>query len=203
MSLEEACAALGLHLGRRQVALLLKFRDLLVAWNRRLDLVAPAPPDEILRAHVLDSLLLLVMSEPHPGALVADVGTGAGLPGLVWAVARPDLRLVLLEPRRKRAAFVERAASELGVHNAEVVAQRAEALSRDPRWAGRFDLLVARAVAPPQKVLRAAGSLLKPGARLVVPVGPGQPVPGGFREVAREVPWEPGKVRRLAVGLVV
>ncbi len=182
--------------------LLLKFRDLLVAWNRRLDLVAPGPPDEILRAHVLDSLLLLVMSDPASGALVADVGTGAGLPGLVWAVARPDLRLVLLEPRRKRAAFVERAAWELGVRNAEVVAQRAEALARDPRWAGRFDLVVARAVARPQQVLRAAGALLKPGARLVVPVGPGEPVPGGFREVAREVPWEPQKVRRLAVGLV-
>jgi 16S rRNA (guanine527-N7)-methyltransferase len=200
--LEEACSTLGLHLDGRQVGLLLRYRDLLVAWNRKVDLVAPAPPDELLRAHVLDSLLLLVMSDPPAGALVADVGTGAGLPGLVWAVARPDLRLVLVEPRRKRAAFVERAASELGIPNAEVVAERAEELCRDPRWAGRFDMVVARAVGPPQHVLQAAGGLLKRGGRLVVPVGPSRPVPEGFHEVVREVPWETGKIRRVAIGLV-
>lgn len=202
MDLEEASRALGLHLSEQQIRLLRKYRDLLVTWNRRLDLVAPATPEGILRAHVMDGLLLLAMCEPPAGGEVVDVGSGAGLPGLVWAVARPDLRLLLLEPRRKRAAFLERALAELGVRNADVDARRAEEAGTDPRWQGRFDVAVARAVATPEQVLRVARGLLKRGGSLVVPVGPDYRVRPPFREASREVPWEPGRVRRVAVAVV-
>lgn len=202
MDLEEASRALGLHLSRKQLDLLLLYGDLLITWNRKLDLVAPSTPQDILRAHVMDSLLLLVVCEPPREGKVADVGSGAGLPGLVWAVARPDLRLLLLEPRKKRAAFLERALSELGLLNVEVEARRAEEAARDPRWRARFDLAVARAVAEPEEVLKTARGLLRVGGRLVVTVGPEYCVRAPFREASREVPWQPGQVRRVAVAVV-
>jgi 16S rRNA (guanine527-N7)-methyltransferase len=202
VDLEEACAALGLRLSPQQTAALVRYRDLLVEYARRLDVVAPAPPEEVLRAHVLDSLLLLVVADPGLGAWVADVGSGGGLPGVVWAVARPDLHLVLVEPRRKRAAFLERVVLELELPNAEVEASRAEEASKDPRYARRFDVVVARAVAPPLRVLRMAKGLLKEGGRLVVPVGPTAEVPPPFVEARRPVPWDPGRTRRVAVASV-
>lgn len=202
MDPEEAARALGLRLSRKQLDLLLLYRDLLIAWNRRVDLVAPSNPQDILRGHVLDSLLLLVVCEPARGGRVVDVGSGAGLPGLVWAVARPDLHLLLLEPRRKRAAFLERAMSELGLPNVEVEARTAEEAGKDPRWRGRFDLAVARAVAEPEEVLKVARDLLKVGGRLAVTVGPQYRVRPPFREASREVPWQPGMVRKVAVALV-
>lgn len=199
VDLDEACAALDLKLSRLQKQTLLRYRDLLVHYARRVDLVAPAPPEDILRAHVLDSLLLLVMAEPEKHAWVADVGSGAGLPGLVWAVARPDLRVVLLEPRHRRAAFVERAILDLCLPNAHVEACRAEQAARDPRYSGRFDLVVARAVGPPPRVLRMARGLLRDGGRLLVPVGPAEEVTAPFVELRRPVPWEEGRTRRVAV----
>jgi 16S rRNA (guanine527-N7)-methyltransferase len=199
VELEEACRALGLVLSDRQLAQLLHYRDLLAEWNVRVDLVAPASAEEMLRAHVLDSLLLLVMVDPPQGGAVADVGSGAGLPGLVWGVARPDLQVVLLEPRQKRAAFAERAALQLRIPNVRVDALRAEEACGRPEYAGKFDVVVARAVAAPAAVLRMARGLLKEGGTLAVPVRPQARVSPPFRELARQVPWDPGRVRRVAV----
>ncbi len=199
MDLEEACRALGLELSDSQLALLRRYLDLLVQWNRRLDLVAPAAPDELLRAHVLDSLLLLVMIEPPEKGTVADVGSGAGLPGVVWAVARPDLWVLLLEPRRKRAAFLERVVLELRLANAHVEPLRAEEAAASPQYARRFHVVVARAVAGPYRLLQLAGRLVKAGGLVAVPVGPQAEIRPPFREVSRPVPWEPGKTRRVAV----
>ncbi|MCS7235040.1 MAG: 16S rRNA (guanine(527)-N(7))-methyltransferase RsmG [Armatimonadota bacterium] len=201
MELEEACRALGLVLSDRQRAQLLGYRDLLARWNVRVDLVAPASVEEILRAHVLDSLLLLVMVRPPQGGSVADVGSGAGLPGLVWAVARPDLQVVLLEPRKKRAAFAERAAVQLQIPNVQVEALRAEEACTRPQYQAKFDVVVARAVAAPAVVLRMARRLLRGGGRLAVPVGPGAAVSPPFHEVACRVPWDPQRTRRVAVFL--
>ncbi|MFN3285452.1 MAG: 16S rRNA (guanine(527)-N(7))-methyltransferase RsmG [bacterium] len=199
MDLEEACRALGLELSDSQLALLRRYLDLLVHWNRRLDLVAPAAPDELLRAHVLDSLLLLATIRPPEGGAVADVGSGAGLPGVVWAVARPDLWVLLLEPRRKRAAFLERVALELKLANVQVEPVRAEEAAANPQYARRFHVVVARAVAGPHRLLQLAGGLVTTGGLVAVPVGPDAEVLPPFREVSWPVPWEPGKTRRVAV----
>jgi len=201
VDLEEACQALGLQLPESQLAVLRRYLDLLVQWNRKLDLVAPAAPDHLLRAHVLDSLLLLAMIQPPQGGAVADVGSGAGLPGVVWAVARPDLWVLLLEPRRKRAAFLERVTLELKLANVQVEPVRAERAAANPQYARRFHVVVARAVAGPQRFLHLAGGLVRPGGVVAVPVGPDTEILPPFREVRRPVPWEPGRTRRVAVAV--
>jgi len=202
VDLEAACRALGLEVSEDQKSRLLRYRDLLAEWSRKVDLVAPAGPEEVLRAHILDSLLLLVMADPAPAAWVVDVGSGAGLPGVVWAVARPDLWVVMLEPRRKRAAFVERVVLELGLRNAQAEPLRAEQAAKQARYARQFQMAVCRALGTPEQVARLARGLVRPAGRVVVPVGPQRPVRPPFQELQRPVPWERGKVRRVAVLLV-
>lgn len=202
MELEEAASHLNLKLEEGASRRVHEYFALLQQWNRRVDLVAPGTPEVLWYAHILDSLLLLSVAAPPERSQVADVGSGAGLPGLVWACVRGDLEVVLLEPRRKRAAFLERAVAELDLRNVEVVPRRAEELVREGAYRGRFDVVVARAVAPPEEVMRRAAGLAKRGGRLLVPVGPKEQVTPPFVEVRRRLPWEPARERRVAVLLV-
>ncbi len=202
MELEEVARHLNLKIERAGSSRVHRYFRLLQEWNRRVDLVSPAPREVLWRAHVLDSLLLLSMAAPSEQSQVLDLGSGAGLPGLVWACVREDLYVVLLEPRHRRAAFLERAVIELGVPNAEVKVLRAEEVAKDVAYRERFDLVVARAVAPPEEILGWARGLVRKGGRVVVPVGPAQPVNPPFVEVRRPIPWEPSRERRIAAAVV-
>jgi 16S rRNA (guanine527-N7)-methyltransferase len=197
MTIEEGASALGLQLTYGQIAHLECHLHLLIEWNRRVDLVSPAPPGQIIERHFLDSLLLLVMARPTIGWRVADIGSGAGFPGLVWAAVRPDLHLTLIEPRRKRAAFLERVVLDAVTVNAEVVARRVEELHGDPKQTGTYDLAVARAVAGYDRVVRAATPLVRPGGRIFVPLGPEASV-SGAEVVEAEIPWDRRRKRRAA-----
>ena len=114
---------------------------LLRRWGDRVDLVGPGSADDWMRSHVLDAVGALA-AVPAGACSVVDVGSGAGLPGLVWAICRPDLDVTLCEPRKRRAAFLRAASRECGV-SVEVLACRADALPQRS-----FDVAVGRAVAP-------------------------------------------------------
>ncbi len=103
---------------------------------------------------------------PH-GALVADVGSGAGLPGLVWAITRPDLTVVLIEPLLRRATFLTEAIIDLGLSDrVTVLRTRAEKVVANPNWIG-VDVVTARAVAPMERLLGWTIPLLKPVGELI------------------------------------
>lgn len=201
MTVEEAAFACGLTLDSDRVERLEQYLDLVLAWNQRVDLVAPGTREEIRERHLFDSLLLLAMADPPAGWEVVDIGSGAGFPGLVWAIARPDLRVALVEPRHRRAAFLERVLLEVRLPNADVFARRAEDLAREPLHQGRYDLAVARSLGPPGEIRRLARPLLRSGGVVFVPIGPEAPVPEGARLVVRPVPWAFGRVRRAVVFL--
>lgn len=118
---------------------------LLDAENRRQNLVSAATLANVWERHILDSAQL-VRFEPGPGSAWADIGSGAGLPGVVVACL-VDGPVTLIEPRRLRVEFLQRVAESLGL-NATVVGARAE------RVAGRFDVITARAVASLPALLR-------------------------------------------------
>jgi 16S rRNA (guanine527-N7)-methyltransferase len=109
-------------------------------WRRRTNLTGPFESAELV-THVLESILAERLIS-H-GIRVIDIGSGAGFPGVALAVARPDLSISLLEPRRKRVAFLEHVIGELALSNADVLGKRAQALQAD---AGGFQAATIRAV---------------------------------------------------------
>ena len=126
-----------------------------------LGLIGPLEPARLWSRHVLNSGLL---SEFLPqGAAVADVGSGAGLPGLVLAAARPDLRVTLIEPMERRVAWLEEERGRRGLEN--VVVERARAEDAEP---ARFDVVTARAVGALTGLLPITAPLAKPGGRLAL-----------------------------------
>jgi 16S rRNA (guanine527-N7)-methyltransferase len=106
----------------------------------------------------------LIAPEPAPGDRVADVGSGAGLPGLVIAIARPDVAVTLIEPMLRRTTFLMEAVEVLGLTNVTVRRDRAED-ARD--LAGSFDIVTSRAVAPLDKLAGWTAPLLRPGGRFL------------------------------------
>lgn len=138
--------------------------DLLGRWNRRFSLTAARDERTVVTRHVLDSLAVLAFIDADP---VLDLGSGAGLPGLVLAVARPQHRFVLLDSVLRKTRFLEQARIELALANVEVVRARAEQW-RPPQ---PFPLIVSRAFASLADFLTAASHLLAPRGRLLAMKG--------------------------------
>lgn len=120
------------------------FARLLLDWNTRMNLTAITEPREIAEKHFADSLA--AVSLLPDGARVIDVGTGAGFPGIPLLIARPDLKMTLLDALNKRIGFLQAVCAELGL-SAACVHMRAEDAGRDARYRGHFDAAVTRAVA--------------------------------------------------------
>jgi len=123
-----------------------------------------AAPELAVDVHVADALTALELDAVRAARSVADLGSGAGLPGLALAVALVDATLWLLESQARKCAFIEAAAARMGLDNVRVVCTRAESWSDGAK---RNDLVVARALAPQPVVLEYAAPLLRPGGSLV------------------------------------
>ena len=137
---------IGIFLDDTALERLDKYADLLVETNKSLNLTAITDPDEIVYKHFIDSLSLLTCVEIKNGAKVIDVGTGAGFPGVVLLIARPDLKITLLDGTNKRLVFIKKVLDEIGFE-AEIVHMRAELAGKDIKYREKFDLVTARAVA--------------------------------------------------------
>jgi len=143
---------------------LLAYAGLLERWNRVDNLTAVRGAEAIVRRHVLDSLAVLPELR---GRRLLDVGTGAGLPGLVLAAARPELECVLLDASAKRVRFCRQAAGLLALRNVETVHARIE----DYRPPAPFDTVIARAFGRAAALAPVAGRLLAPSGRLLLMKG--------------------------------
>ncbi|HEX4579952.1 MAG TPA: 16S rRNA (guanine(527)-N(7))-methyltransferase RsmG [Candidatus Dormibacteraeota bacterium] len=148
-----------------QRRLLERHLDELQTWNRRLNLTA-VPRDRAWVKHVEESLALLEAAAPAAGSLIADLGSGGGIPGVVVAVMRPDVAVTLIESDQRKAGFLVHVAGLLELDNLTVAARRAEALGRDPEHRERYDGVVSRAAAPAALLVELAMPLLRPGASL-------------------------------------
>lgn len=129
-------------------------------------LIGPREVPRLWDRHLVNSALL-APELPH-AASVADIGSGAGLPGLVLAIARPDLRLTLVEPLLRRATFLSEAVDELELDNVVVRRVRAEELHQDPDLAPGFTVVTARAVASLSKLVDWCMPLVAPSGELLV-----------------------------------
>ena len=170
--LRDGLAVLGLELDAGQVELLDLFRRLLAEAGRTHNLTALRTDYEVATKHVIDSLTCLLTGLFEAGGRLADVGSGAGFPGLILKIARPSLAVTLIDSARKKTAFLSRAVDRLGLDRVTVLTERAEALGRLPEHRGRYDLAVARAVSGLAVDLEYAVPLLAPGGHFVAMKGP-------------------------------
>ncbi|MDD2759621.1 MAG: 16S rRNA (guanine(527)-N(7))-methyltransferase RsmG [Methylomonas sp.] len=146
-------AELSLALSEPQIASLLAFIKLIEKWNKAYNLTAVREPLEMVDLHLLDSLAIL----PHlPTGRIADIGTGAGIPGIPLAICRPDYQFTLVDSNSKKTRFVQQAVLELKLTNVEVVHARVEQLMP----ATPFDAVLTRAFASLPDILRLTAHLL-------------------------------------------
>jgi 16S rRNA (guanine527-N7)-methyltransferase len=158
--------ALELALDAEKQATLLAYIELLVKWNRVHNLTAVREPEQMVVVHLLDSLSLLPYLMNDRANLV-DVGSGAGLPGIPIAIARPELQITLLDSNHKKVAFLRQVKAELALTNVTIVCERAEA------WHPQqgFEIVVSRAFADLADFARQASHLVATGGQLLAMKG--------------------------------
>lgn len=144
--LKEKAEFFGVELDEKALNRFDKYAEMLVETNKHLNLTAITEPDEIVIKHFADSLSVFKFVDIPQNASIIDVGTGAGFPGVVLLIARPDLKLTLLDSLNKRLVFLENVLKELDL-NAKTVHLRAEEGGRDSLYREKYDFSVARAVA--------------------------------------------------------
>lgn len=123
-----------------------KYFELLAEWNEKMNLTAITDESGVALKHFADSLSLLNFVDIPQNSSLVDVGTGAGFPGVVLKIARPDIKLTLIDSLNKRLVFLNEVCSQLGI-DAELIHSRAEDGARDEKLRESFDFAVSRAVA--------------------------------------------------------
>ena len=166
-ALDQGVARLALTLPARAPEALLRYLSLLSKWNRTYNLTAIRDPLAMVAHHLLDSLAVIPHLPLAARARLADAGSGAGLPGIPIAIARPDWHVALADSSEKKAAFLRQAAIELALANVEVHEGRVEAWRPQPL----FDLVISRAFAALGEFMRACRHLVRPEGTLAAMKG--------------------------------
>lgn len=170
-------AAFTANLSETEQSQFIRYYELLVEWNERMNLTGIVNREEVYGKHFIDSLIIRDLPEWRScvsrGGRVADVGTGAGFPGLPLAILHPTVEFVLCDSLNKRLVFLEQVLYSLKVKNVTLVHGRAEELARKPNFRNGFDIVVARAVARLNVLLEWTSPFVKPGGYVLSYKGPG------------------------------
>ena len=164
----ELLAPFGVSLSGDEIDNLLIYLELLLRWNRKINLTSIRTPEECITRHFGESFLISKVF-PLEGRLL-DIGSGAGFPGLAVKLIAPELEVTLLEPVAKKRAFLKEAARACDLMPVHVVAMRVEEFCRSES-AGKFDIITARAVGGLESLVPAAEVLLKPSGIICLWVG--------------------------------
>ena len=199
-ALRRGARSIGLDLAPDQVSALARHVDLLLKWNKSVNLTAITDAAEVVEKHVLDSLALAPLV---PKGTLLDAGTGGGFPGLPIRIARPDIEVVLVDSVQKKVAFLKNLLAEMRLSGVRALAVRLEG---DPGAEGlpRVNSAVARAFAPPAEWLALAEPYVLPGGLAFCMLGPTDAAPQSHgalalqRELAYKLPFSQAQ-RRIAV----
>ena len=162
-------AECGLTVGEPLLTALDTYARLLVEYNQKVNLTAITTPEGIEDRHFVDSLLFA--AQPEVAGRLVDVGTGAGFPGVVAKIYKPELQLTLMEPTGKRVEFLRYLCGELGLTGVEFAKERAEEAARK-QWREVFDVASARAVAALPMLCEYCLPLVRVGGTFLAMKGP-------------------------------
>ena len=129
----------------KQLEQFYKYMELLIEWNKKINLTAIIEPKEIVLKHFIDSLTINKYIKDKKS--VADIGTGAGFPGIPLKIYRPDLKITLVDSLNKRMNFLKEVSYETNLENIEIIHSRVEDFGRNKKYREQFDIVTARAVA--------------------------------------------------------
>ncbi len=172
MNYEEMISSLkeqGIEIGEKEIQQLDEYFHLLVEWNEKINLTAITNKEDVIEKHFYDCLLASSPSLLIKGKKVADLGSGAGFPGLVWAICYPELSFTLIDATKKKCTFLEEVVKALSLKNVKVVNARVEELPTT--WREEFDIVTARAVAELRILLELGVPFLKVGGTFLAMKG--------------------------------
>jgi 16S rRNA (guanine527-N7)-methyltransferase len=195
--LRQGAQALGVPLDDQQVLRLLQLAAELARWNKAYNLTAITDPQEVLTQHLLDSL----SAQPElEGTRIADVGTGAGFPGVPLAILNPQRQFLLIDAVDKKLRFIGHVARELELDNVRTLHARVEQLeSGHPAAPGAMDTVLTRAFAPLPRLVALVAPLVGADTRVVAMKGRWPPPPGSDDDATLPEGWQLESVRRVTV----
>jgi 16S rRNA (guanine527-N7)-methyltransferase len=190
----EGAKRLGFRLSQKDISQFLIYLETLKHWNSRINLTAIRDDRGIIIRHFLDSLAGLAALPvekpvsnnnipPETSYQAMDVGTGAGFPGLPLRICRPQILLTLVEPRKKKAAFLHSICGQLGLKGVNILTLRLEAVVQQPQHQETYDYVFSRALRP-SKFLGPVSSLLRPGGRVVLWASQSEPLLKEIKDLA-------------------
>lgn len=151
-----------------------RYFEILVEVNQVMNLTAITEEDQVAVKHFTDSLTLLPYLERTGAQSLADIGTGAGFPGIPLKIACPALQVTLIDSLEKRVGFLNRVIEELGLEGISAIHARAEDAGRDPKLRSQFDVSVARAVAPMNILAEYCMPFVRKGGHFIAMKGPSE-----------------------------
>ena len=143
----ESLNSLNINLNNNQIEQFVRYYEILVEWNKVMNLTGITEFDEVITKHFIDSLAIVKAFDMSGIRTIIDVGTGAGFPGIPLKIAFPELRVTLLDSLNKRIKFLDEVISDLNLDGIKTIHGRAEDFSQKPEHREKYDLCVSRAVA--------------------------------------------------------
>ncbi|KAB3533837.1 16S rRNA (guanine(527)-N(7))-methyltransferase RsmG [Alkaliphilus pronyensis] len=169
--IKAGCSELDIEIDNIHVEKLVKYKDLLIEWNKKMNLTAIKDDEEIAIKHFLDSLACLKVKGLVEGKLI-DIGTGAGFPGIPIKILKDDIKTTLLDALNKRLEFLKEVCRHLDLTDVEYLHGRAEDYGRDEAFRENFDFAVARAVAPLNVLVEYCLPFVRVGGLFICQKGP-------------------------------
>lgn len=170
--LKNYCGEVGINYKEEYYEKLMTYMNLVIEWNKKINLTAIVEEEEFFIKHFLDSISVFKFSKLLSSNKIADIGTGAGFPGIPMSILTPNIKYTLVDSLNKRINFLGIVKEKLGLSNIELIHSRAEDLAMNPNYRAKYDAVVSRAVANLPVLCEYSMPFIKKGGYFVALKGP-------------------------------